>query len=127
MAKILIVDDDRPLADALADFLQTKGHSAVVCVEPHAAEKAVSDERPDVAVFDYMMPGRRGTDILTALRAREETKRLPVIFLSGTETLRFSSEVPPEPRVRFLRKPVELESLLVLIGELLDPDGWSAG
>lgn len=126
MPKILIVDDERPLADALADFLSVKGHIAVVCDDPLAAEKAVLAEKPDVAVFDYMMPGLRGTDLLKALRARPETERLPVIFLSGTETLRFSAEVPPEPRVRFLRKPVELQSLLVLIGELLDPDGWSA-
>lgn len=126
MSKLLIVDDEAPLAGALADYLEGKGHEVFVCTDPFAAEDEVAARRPDLAIFDYMMPGRRGTEILAALRAKDETRRLPVIFLSGTETLRFSGEVPPEPRVRFLRKPVELQSMLVLIGEMLNPDGWTA-
>ena len=72
------------------------------------------------------MPGKNGAEVLADLRAREETKKIPVIFLSGTEPLRFATEVPPEPRARFLRKPVEMNELLTLIGEMLDPNSWSS-
>lgn len=125
MAKVLIVDDDKSMLESLSDCLETGGHLIVACDDPTKAEALALAEKPDVAVVDYQMPGKSGTALLADLRAREETKKLPVIFLSGTETLRYSAEVPPEPRARFLRKPVQMEELLTLIAELLNPDGWA--
>ncbi|MEQ1920717.1 MAG: hypothetical protein ABL955_16120, partial [Elusimicrobiota bacterium] len=64
--------------------------------------------------------------LLADLRAQEETRELPVLFLSGTESVRFASQVPPEPRVRFLTKPVDMIVLVTAVREMLDPNSWSS-
>ena len=125
MAKLLVVDDEASMVETLADCLSARGHDVVACVDSARAEELALSEKPDVLIVDFQMPGKTGAEVLAGLRSRPETKGLPVIFLSGTETLRYSSQVPAEPIVRFLRKPMEMEELLTLIAELLDPEGWS--
>lgn len=126
MAKILIIDDEEPLAAVVATCLREAGHDVSVCLDSTSAEAAVLSQRPDLAIIDYQMPGKTGVQLLADLRAREETRRLPVLFLSGTEAVRFAGQVPPEPRARFLRKPVQKSEVLLLVDEMLDPEGWSA-
>ncbi len=126
MAKILVVDDEPSIAALLKTILVAKGYEVVVCLDSTEAEDLILAKKPDLAIIDYSMPGKTGTQLLADLRAREQTRRLPVIFLSTMETLRYSSKAPPEPRVHFLRKPVDASVLLVLIAEKLNPEGWSA-
>ncbi len=126
MAKILIVDDEDALASALSQFLAGEGHQVAVCLKSEDAERAAVEENPDLALIDYQMPGLSGVEVLARLRARPETRQLPVLFISGTEAVRFAGQIPPEPRVRFLLKPVSLDVLLTMVGEMLDPNSWSS-
>jgi len=126
MARILVVDDDVTLGPFICDYLNQEGHQATYCSSPQDAPALIAAEKPDLAVLDYSMPAMTGTQLLTVLRAREETKKLPVIFLSGTDPLRFAFSVPSDPRMRFLRKPPDLDELLTVVAELLNPEGWSS-
>jgi two-component system chemotaxis response regulator CheY len=125
VAKILVVDDEPALALLVAECLKTGGHEAVVCHDSSLALALALKENPALAIIDYQMPGKTGVQLLSDLRGRPETKLLPVLFLSGTETVRYAGQVPPEPRVRFLRKPAERQVLLVSVAEMLDPDSWT--
>lgn len=126
MARILIVDDEDALASALSQFLTGEGHQVSVCLSPAEAERAAVEGRPDLALIDYQMPGMSGVEVLARLRARPETRQLPVLFISGTEAVRFAGQIPPEPRVRFLLKPIALDVLHTMVGEMLDPNSWSS-
>ena len=125
MARILMVDDDELLLQVTGDYLESKGHEVARCGEPTAAAELAEKTAPDLAIVDYEMPRLTGTQLLTELRSGGRTHMLPVIFLSGVEALRYVSQVPPDPRVRFLQKPVDFEDLDGAIAALLDPDGWS--
>lgn len=127
MAKILVVDDEVPLTEVLRECLQGEGHDVVVCHDATAAERTALEEAPDLALIDYQMPRKTGVQLLSDLRAREETRLLPVLLISGTEAVRFAAQIPPEPRVRFLLKPLDMEALLTMVREMLDPNSWSAG
>jgi DNA-binding response OmpR family regulator len=127
MAKILVVDDEESLTEVLRECLRGEGHDVVVCHDAASAERAALEENPDLALIDYMMPRKNGVQLLGDLRAREETRNLPVLLISGTEAVRFAGQVPPEPRVRFLPKPLDLDALLTMVREMLDPNSWSAG
>lgn len=127
MAKILVVDDEVPLTEVLRECLQGEGHSVVVCHDPIDAERTALMEKPDLALIDYLMPRKNGVELLADLRAREETRLLPVLLISGTDAVRFAGQVPPEPRVRFLPKPLDMEALVTMVREMLDPNSWSAG
>jgi len=125
MARILMVDDDELLLQVTGDYLESLGHSVDRCGDPTQAAELAEKTAPDLAIVDYEMPRLTGTQLLTELRGGGRTHMLPVIFLSGVEALRYVSQVPPDPRVRFLQKPVDFEDLEGAIAALLDPEGWS--
>ncbi|MCR4296401.1 MAG: response regulator [Elusimicrobia bacterium] len=127
MAKILVVDDEVSLTEILRECLQGEGHDVAVCRDSTAAERAALEENPDLALIDYQMPRKTGVQVLSDLRARKETRLLPVLLISGTEAVRFAAQIPPEPRVRFLLKPLDMEALVTMVREMLDPNSWSAG
>ncbi|MBI3289164.1 MAG: response regulator transcription factor [Elusimicrobia bacterium] len=126
MTKILVVDDEEAVATLLAEHLSARGHSVSVCIDSSQAERVALQEKHDLAIIDYAMPIKDGITLLADLRTHEKTARMPVIFLSGTDAVRYSTQVPPEPRVRFMRKPVNMDVLAATIGELLDPESWSS-
>lgn len=126
MAKILVIDDEPSLTDLLRELLSREGYQVVVGNDSSQAMRIVLQERPDLALIDYRMPGKTGVELVAELRAGVDTRLLPVLFLSGTEAVRFAGQVPPEPRVRFLLKPVDLQVLLTMVREMLDPNNWSA-
>ena len=121
-----MLDDEEPLAQMLGECLRGEGYEVVLCHDALKAERTALEERPDLIVIDYNMPGKTGVQVLADLRAREETRALPALFLSGTEILRFAGQVPPESRVRFLIKPVDLDAFVTMVREMLDPNGWSS-
>ena len=125
MARILLVDDDETLLRVTADYLESKGHKVARTSDPTQAAELVEKTGPDLAILDYEMPRLKGPDLLTEMRAGGRGHHLPVIFLSAVEALLYASQVPPDPKVRFLHKPVDLEDLDGAIAALLDPEGWS--
>jgi DNA-binding response OmpR family regulator len=125
MARILMVDDDDLLLQVTGDYLRSRGHEVECCGDPTKAAELAEKTAPDLAILDYEMPRLSGTQLLTELRSGGRTHMLPVIFLSGVEAIRYVSQVPPDPLVRFLRKPVAFDDLDGAIAALLDPEGWS--
>ena len=125
MARILLVDDDEPFLEVLGQFLSGRGHAVTSCADPVEAPALADRDAPDLAILDFDMPRLNGQELLAKLRDHDAFVEMPVVFLSGLETLRFAVEVPPDPKVRFLRKPVDLSELEGAIKALLDPEGWS--
>jgi signal transduction histidine kinase/DNA-binding LacI/PurR family transcriptional regulator/AraC-like DNA-binding protein len=80
-----LIDDD---PQALA-YYQTLLHGLqpAICVRPFQggaeALRLLAEETPDLVVLDLMMPGVDGFEVLAQLRAREQTRLIPVIVLSG--------------------------------------------
>jgi CheY-like chemotaxis protein len=126
MAKILVVDDDKETVETICAGLEGLGHEAEGLSDGKATLARVREMQPDLLILDYKMPVLSGTRIVSALRADGRTRRLPVILLSARDPILYAGEVPPEPRVRFLLKPISLAILDTMIAEMLNPDGWSA-
>jgi CheY-like chemotaxis protein len=127
MAKILLVDDDETLLRVVADYLRAQGHQVETCAEAERAAEAAEAAAPDLAIVDYEMPRLKGTDLLTELRRRPATGALPVVFLSGVEAMQYASQVPSDPKVRFLRKPADFDQLDLALLALLGPGSGPAG
>ncbi|MXO60199.1 response regulator [Altererythrobacter salegens] len=79
---IALVDDDRNILTTLSIALQAEGYATRVYSDGEAALKALSENRPDLAVFDIKMPRMDGMELLRRLR---ETSDLPVIFLTSKD------------------------------------------
>src|SRR6478736_7057275 len=79
---IALVDDDRNILTTLSIVLQAEGYAIRVYSDGEAALKALSENPPDLAVFDIKMPRMNGMELLTRLREHSD---LPVIFLTSKD------------------------------------------
>jgi two-component system phosphate regulon response regulator PhoB len=117
--RILIVEDEEALNLLLRYNLESEGFSVDVVERGDEAETRVSENPPDLVVLDWMLPGVSGIEICRRLRARDETKNIPILMLTarGEET----------ERVRGLQtgaddyvvKPFSLPELLARVHALL--------
>jgi DNA-binding response OmpR family regulator len=83
MSDILIVEDDRDIADLIAHYLERAGHQARIAPNGGDGLAAARDRTPDVIVLDLMLPGLDGLEICRALRADVRTSRVPIIMLTA--------------------------------------------
>lgn len=82
-AKVLIVEDEEALVTLLTYNLQVEGYAVVHVASGNDAMLVVNEERPDLVILDWMLPGLAGIEICRQIRARPETKGLPVIMLTA--------------------------------------------
>jgi DNA-binding response OmpR family regulator len=83
MSDILIVEDDRDIADLVAHYLERAGHRARLASNGGDGLAAAREQTPDVIVLDLMLPGLDGLEICRALRADARTSRVPIIMLTA--------------------------------------------
>jgi two-component system phosphate regulon response regulator PhoB len=83
MKKVLIIEDEKDLAELLAFNLEKEGF-ATTCVHDGkiGLERAGAD-LPDLIMLDLMLPGMLGTDVCKALRKDQRTARIPVIMITA--------------------------------------------
>ena len=81
MEKILVVDDERSLRNAMKNLLEADGFSVVLAKNGEDALKSFSEHRPKLVLLDVMMPGMNGVQTCEALRKMDPL--VPVIFLTA--------------------------------------------
>ncbi len=80
--KILVADDNPAVLRLLQEGMQSCGTVLTATDGADALLKAI-EERPDLIITDYQMPGLNGLALYEKLRAREETRKIPLIFLAS--------------------------------------------
>ncbi|MGB0498171.1 MAG: response regulator transcription factor [Rubricella sp.] len=93
-AKVLIVEDEANIADALAFILGRAGYDVQVESDGATAPDRIRALRPDLVVLDVMLPGLSGFDILRQMRADDALSAIPVMMLTakGQERDRATAE-----------------------------------
>jgi signal transduction histidine kinase/DNA-binding response OmpR family regulator len=119
--KVLIVEDDKLLAEALRLALENYGFTAVVEHDGLKAVDVVRDERPGLILLDIKLPGMDGHTILRKLKATPDTREIPVIVITGSvsdvETKR--QQVMEVGAAQFLTKPIQISDLVAEIQHAL--------
>ena len=82
-ARILIVEDEEPLALLLRYNLEAEGYDVETVARGDEADIRLREAPPDLAVLDWMLPGISGIELCRRLRARPESKALPIIMLTA--------------------------------------------
>jgi len=113
LAKVLLVEDDRALREALVDTLILGGHAcrAVDCAE--AALKALAQESFSLVVSDVNMPGMDGHQLLAQIRARYP--QLPVLLMTAFGAVERAVDAMRQGAADYLVKPFEPKTLLDLV------------
>ena len=111
--KVLLVEDDRALREALADTLLLAGHGfrAVSCAEE--ALEAVAAEPFSLVISDVNMPGMDGHQLLALLRARQP--QLPVLLMTAHGAVERAVDAMRQGAADYLVKPFEPKALLDLV------------
>ena len=68
MAVVLVVDDEKEIAQLLDVCLKSEGFETIVCYTAQQAEQAIEQEKIDLAILDVMLPDEDGYQILSRLR-----------------------------------------------------------
>ncbi len=81
--RILIVEDEEPLALLLRYNLEAEGYSVDSVARGDEAEIRLREQVPDLVLLDWMLPGLSGIELCRRVRARGDTERLPIIMLTA--------------------------------------------
>src|ERR1044072_7823310 len=82
-ARILIVKDEEPLTMLLRYNLEAEGYEVETSARGDEADTRLKESAPDLVVLDWMLPGLSGIELCRRLRARPETRQLPIIMLTA--------------------------------------------
>jgi two-component system cell cycle response regulator len=119
-ARILVVDDDPALVHLLRGSLEDEGYRVCVGYDGQMAVQLARQQLPDLIVLDVTMPMLNGLKVFQYLRELPETRRIPVIFLSGELSKDVYPIIEASPRVAHVKKPMDLEQLQSLIRQFLE-------
>lgn len=81
--RVLVVEDEAAISTLLKYNLAREGFEVSLCDDGDEAIAAVADNSPDLVILDWMLPGQSGIEICRQLRARAQTRDLPVIMLTA--------------------------------------------
>ena len=119
-SSILIVDDDRSVADTFARILKLEGFAVATAFNADEGLALVQDTTPDAIILDMRMPITNGLQFLKMVRARPHLVATPVAIVTGDYFLPDPSQLELKQlgaEIRF--KPLWLEDLIALARSLV--------
>lgn len=81
--KVLVVDDEKPIADILKFNLEKEGYEVICAFDGQEAVDLTFSEDPDIILLDLMLPVKDGMDVCREVRAKRNT---PIIMLTAKDT-----------------------------------------
>src|SRR5260221_6812906 len=118
-ASILVVEDEEPIQILLTYNLEAEGYRVRVTRQGEDVAHLVGEERPDLILLDWMLPGISGIEVCRLLRARSETRDVPIIMLTAkseeTEKVRGLSTAADD----YIVKPFSVLELLARVRSIL--------
>ncbi|KYC43063.1 transcriptional regulator [Scytonema hofmannii PCC 7110] len=119
MAKILVIDDEKALRQAIAQILHSEGYEVVQAADGEQGLKLLQDSscRPDLVFLDLKMPKTQGMTVLKHLE--QKLFELPVIVMTAYGTSRTAIEAMQLGAYDYLTKPFDLDELVNLTAKAL--------
>lgn len=121
-AKILVVEDEKHLAEALAHNLRFEGYEATVTHDGEQALERLSNEDFDLVVLDVMLPGISGFEVCQ--RLRDMGNRVPILFLTAKSSDADRLQGLRQGGDDYMTKPFLLEELVLRIKGILRRQEW---
>jgi two-component system, NtrC family, response regulator AtoC len=116
--KILVVDDEPTLRDALHIALTHAGHEVFSCRTGEEGLDLFSRENPDLVLLDHWLPGINGDEVLR--RIRDLSPETPVIIMTAQGSIELAVHLMKMGAFDFLVKPFELDQIEALVEKGLE-------
>ncbi len=120
MARILLIDDEKAMRDAVEKILIRAGHSVKIAGNGKEGLASIQDMPPDLVITDIFMPEKDGIETIVALR--KTLKDLKIIAMSGGgrasnfDFLQLSEKIGADA---VLKKPLRMADLIATVDRLL--------
>ena len=115
--RVLVVDDDREIVQALSVRLRAMGHEPLAAYDGESGLALAIETIPDAIVLDMRMPAMDGLKVLAGLRAGDATRDIPVIVLSASLVDRATAV--DQGAFCFIEKPYDAKVLAAALNQAL--------
>jgi len=121
MFKVLVVEDDNSLREAISFKLKKKGYDVVEAIDGEDALIKATSELPDLIILDIGLPKIRGTEVLKRIHIKPALRNIPVVMLTNYD---FEDSIldelnGEEPKYYLRKDETSLEELLEKVEEIL--------
>jgi two-component system sensor histidine kinase/response regulator len=113
--KILVVDDQPINVQLLKRKLEREGLAVIAAYTGLEAIDLVHREKPDLILLDVMMPDMDGIEVCQRLQAQEDTRSIPIIFITARSTKESKLEGLGVGAVDYITKPIDLDETLARV------------
>lgn len=118
-AKVLVIDDEPEITDIIETFLETAGYQVKSENSSKLGIERANTFLPDMILLDIMMPVMDGYEICSKLKKCEQTKNIPVVFLTGKDARSDEGKSFQVGGVLYVKKPFSCERLLNIVKVVL--------
>jgi DNA-binding NtrC family response regulator len=112
MAKILVVDDEKPIRDIISDMLKEEGYIVLQAANGKKAIEIVENEVVDLIFLDLVMPDMNGIEVLKKIK--EKFKNIPIVILTAYGTIESAVEAIKAGADDYLTKDIVKEKLVII-------------
>ena len=117
---VLVVDDYGENVELLKELLTASGYDVTTAYDGDEAVNKVKQQIPDLILLDIMMPKMDGYQVCEALRANDETKEIPIIFVTAkTEVKDWTHAIFNVGVNSYITKPINPKKLLDKVKSVL--------
>jgi DNA-binding response OmpR family regulator len=116
MKKVLVIDDDPDILEAVQMILESGGYNSDITTKGDETYKKIEGYKPDLIILDVLLSGNDGRRICKNLKADVSTKKIPIIMISAHPTAKDS--VKQCGADSFVAKPFSVTELLAEIEKL---------
>src|SRR5881398_1293890 len=120
MTKVLVIDDEAPIRLLCRVNLEAEGMEVLEAADGPTGLAQARTEDPDVILLDVMMPRLDGWRVAEELLLDQETKRIPIVFLTARAEFRDRARGLDIGGVDYVTKPFNPLELAPLVQSLLD-------
>ena len=120
MAKLLIIDDERSIRNALHEVLADEGHEVDVAENGRQGVEMAQAKAYDLVFSDIKMPEMDGIELLAALKAGEDAVETPVVMITGHGDVETAVQAFKMGAYDFLQKPLDLNRILITTRNALE-------
>ncbi|MEM6644300.1 MAG: sigma-54 dependent transcriptional regulator [Bacteroidota bacterium] len=113
MAKILIVDDEKSIREALSDILKEENYEVLTAEDGEDAWDKLNDQKIDLVLCDIKMPKMDGMELLT--KVSEEGLDIPFVMISAHGSIDTAVEATKKGAYDFIQKPPDLNRILLTV------------
>lgn len=117
--KILLVEDEEPIREMLRYALERDGHKVIEAQDAKYARQRLSDNKVDLLLVDWMMPGESGIELIKRLRKDPVYSQIPIIMLTARVEEMDKVQGLDCGADDYLTKPIAIKELLARIKALL--------